>query len=701
MRGRKGVRSVVIGALLGSAMLPVTAYAQDRGDAPKADREGEARNEILVTATKRSERITDLPFAITAIGLEEIQDRGAIDLRDMQYSVPGLNIQEQTPGAFRIQLRGINAGAGTGLPVVGIYVDEVGITIDQQQREALFPLIDLERVEVLRGPQGTLYGEGSMAGTIRYITRNPSLTKVDGYVEANVYHQTKGDIGYRMNGAISVPIVEGRVGLRVAGGFDELAGWIDYPQINREDANNLSRVFVRPKLYAELTDNLTVSLLYQYLKQTNDTDNYSSIANPLVRNKNELGPGLDESHLVNAIIEYDFGGAILTSSTGYQARDLLFNPFLAGFRISFDNQFRQVNQEIRLTSTGAGPIQYTVGGWYRNFKSNEVRQAFINGAPTTFLFRIGDAPVDSESYAIFGDVTWSVSDRFDLSIGGRYFGDERSIGSSTPPVPSQGAEFDAFSPRLSVRYEINPDSSVYATASKGFRSGGFNGSGTTFGPETLWNYEVGAKGMLLDGSLFFDFAAFYADYKDRQAQTAIDLGGGVFQAETRNVGAASGFGLEGAINARLGSGLELDATAAWNNLESDVSNVEVLRGERFDFVAAFTASLALSQRFALTDALTGMWRIDYQYSDPYTQRARLGQANGNVLTLQDFRSEPQNYINARLGVETDGWSVSVDVRNLLNEDALLFPLAPLAASGEGVFATPRSYGLTVRRNFGR
>lgn len=127
----------------------------------------------------------------------------------------------------------------------------------------------------------------------------------------------------------------------------------------------------------------------------------------------------------------------------------------------------------------------------------------------------------------------------------------------------------------------------------------------------------------------------------------------------------------------------------------------MLRGERFDFVAAFTASLALSQRFDLTDKLTGMWRIDYQYSDPYTQRVRFGLPNGNILTLQDFRSEPQNYINARLGVETGDWSVSIDVRNLLNEDALLFPVAPLARSNEGVFATPRSYGITFRRNFGR
>ncbi|MEY3295928.1 MAG: hypothetical protein RLZZ451_1976 [Pseudomonadota bacterium] len=170
----------------------------------------EASQVITVTATKRNERITDVPLAVTAIGEAEIRDRGAADLRDMQYSVPGLNIQEQTPGANRIQLRGVNAGFGTGLPIVGTYLDEMGITIDQQSRDSLVQLVDMSRVEVLRGPQGTLYGEGSMAGTIRYLTRNPSLTKTDGFVEANLYQQQDGGMGHRLSGAFGTPLMEGR-----------------------------------------------------------------------------------------------------------------------------------------------------------------------------------------------------------------------------------------------------------------------------------------------------------------------------------------------------------------------------------------------------------------------------------------------------------------------------------------------------------
>jgi outer membrane receptor protein involved in Fe transport len=691
-RSQLSVFALVVAGLSAPALAQTGPAA---GDAPVG------AGDILVTASKREERLTDLPFAITAIGQKELQDRGAIDIRDIQFTVPSLNIQEQTPGSNRVQLRGINAGAGTGLPVVSTYVDEVGVTIDQQQRDGAFPLVDLERIEVLRGPQGTLYGEGAMAGTIRYITRNPSLTDVDGFVEGNLYAQSEGDVGYRVNGAIGLPIIKDKVGLRIAGGYERMAGWIDYPQIGKENVNDIERIFIRPKLLAQVTDNFKVSLLYQYYSLEADTDTQSSVADPGVRARNELFPAADKSHLVNLILELDAGPFKITSSSGYQQRDLLFNASLGPFRVRFDNSFEQFNQELRFASNDDGPIQYVGGVWYRNFKSNEVREAFVGGVFTPFLFRDGDAPVDSESFAVFGDATWSATERFDISVGGRWFLDSRSSGSTIPATIDLKADFNAFSPRVSVNYALADDASAYATISKGFRSGGFNGgTRSSFGPETLWNYEIGTKASLFDGKLFIDFAGYYADYKDRQAQTAVPLGNGVFVAETRNVGAASGFGLEGAISAKLGMGFQIDATAGWNNITSDVSGTETLKGERFDFVAPFTASISLNQRIDLSDTLTGMWRLDYQHSDSYSARVRTSTPTGAVVTLQDFQSAKQDYLNARIGIEAAAWSVSLDMRNILNEDALLFPIAPLANSQEGVHATPRSYGITFRYNFG-
>lgn len=658
---------------------------------------------INVTATKRSERITDVPVAITAIGNAEIRDRGAVDIKDLQYSVPGLNIQEVTPGASRIQLRGVNAGTGTGLPVVGTYVDEMGITVDQQQRDTFFPLVDLARIEVLRGPQGTLYGEGSLAGTIRYITRNPSLAASDGWIEAGLYQQGEGGMGRRLSGAFGTPLAQGKAGLRVAAGTDQIPGWIDYPLIGLKDANAGKRQFIRPKLLIQPNDKLTISLLALHSTNEADTDNFASAADATARQRRSLFPSKDNNRLVNAIIQYDLGPVTLTSSTGYLNRELLFNASLSGGAVvgTFDTSFKQWNQELRLSSNGSGPVQYTVGVWARDYTSLIDRSGTLNGAPFAGLRRVGTDPVDSKSSAIFGDATWKVSTKVEVSAGGRYYRDERRLDSTIPARPTGPAigNFNAFSPRLAGRYEWSRNASTYATVSKGFRSGGFNGNGTTFDAETLVNMELGHKAILANG-VYFDGVVYYADYRDRQAQAAIEISPGVFQALTRNVGAASGPGIEAAVSAKLGGGVELTGTLGWNDIKAGSSNIEVLKGERFDGVSRLTGSLALSQRFPLGGGLRGHWRADVMHADPYNFRVRQGLPNGTVNAVQNFRSAVQTYVNLRAGVERTDWSLTLYANNLLDRQPMLYPNPPLSQSAEGTYAAPRTIGLTLRKSFG-
>jgi iron complex outermembrane receptor protein len=657
---------------------------------------------VTVTATKRNERITDVPLAVTAIGASEIRDRGAVDIRDMQYSVPGLNIQEQTPGANRIQLRGVNAGFGTGLPIVGTYLDEMGITIDQQSRDSLVPLVDMSRIEVLRGPQGTLYGEGSMAGTIRYLTRSPSLTEADGFVEASLYQHKDGGVGHRLSGAFGTPLMKGKAGLRIAAGSDKLAGWIDYPQMGLKDANGVKRYFVRPKLLIQPNERLSISLLALHSRFEADSDNIANVANPAVRLRTTLFPAKDNSDLANAIVSYDFGPVTLTSSTGYLKRDFGFTASLSGgaLRFTTDNSFEQWNQELRLSSNGDGPLQYTVGVWARDYTSLIDRRGTLNGAPFAAVRRVGTDPVDSKSSAIFGDATWKLSQRVELSAGGRYYNDERTIRSTTPAFGPVTAKFNAFSPRVSGRYEWSRNASTYATLSKGFRSGGFNGNGTFYEPETLWNAEVGHKAVLAPG-LFLDGVAYYADYRDRQAQSAIEISPGAFQAITKNVGKASGPGVEAAVNAKLPAGLELTATLGWNDIRAKSSNVEVLAGERFDMVSALTSSLSLSQRFAVGAGLKGMWRLDYQHADPYSFIVRQAQPNGSIATVQNWKSSNQDFFNVRAGVEGADWSLTFDVKNLFDKRPLVLTIVPYnATTGDGVSVAPRSIGLTLRKSFG-
>ena len=717
---RKWLTKLLGATILAAGGHAAPALAQDQAeparsgvDAPSAqnaiDPEADS-DEIFVTARLRPERIQDVPFAITAVGQEEVLDRGAAELRDLQFSIPGLNIVSLTPGADRVVLRGIDPGSGTGLPIVGIYVDEVGISVDQQQRDPPFPLVDIARVEILRGPQGTTYGQGSVAGTIRYITQEPSLEGIDGYALGNVYFQDEGDIGYRANAAIGVPLVEGELGLRVVGGYERFAGWIDYTLAGVEDANVTERHFVRARLLWQPDSIGRVSLLYQYLDQESDAANLSDLANNRVNSAlPRLGPSGDQSHLFNLSIDLDLGGVRLTSATGYQHRNNLIVAVLPAppIVINFDTTYEQVSQEIRLASADStAPLSWVLGAWYRHFDSQVDRTATFAGAPFPPLDLRGDDPVDSESRAIFGDLTWRALPQLELSGGLRYYWDDRDnsgVGFAGP-LPVRSASFDSLSPRVNILYRWNDDVSTYATVAKGFRSGGFNSSGTSYGPESLWSYEVGTKASLWDGRVFFELAGYYLDYQDRQSQGVVIINGVNFT-ETTNAGAASGPGVEAALSARLPGGLSLDLTASYNDVEYDTTTQDTNAGEPFDYVPSFTASASLHQRIALSDSVTGYWRADYQHADSAPSILRANNctpATGICVpgaTVENYATEPQDIVNLRIGVEFGRFDLSADVFNLFNEDAELFLFSPVAVFQQATRLRPRSYGLTLRVRF--
>lgn len=700
MGARNNVR---VGAWM-LAGVAVCAIADGARAQVSDNRNGEI-SEIIVTAGKREQRIVDVPYAITAVGGQEIRDRGVYDIRDLQYSIPGLQINELTPGQNRIQLRGINAGSGTGLPIVGIYVDDASISIDQQQRDDVFPLVDIERVEVLRGPQGTLYGQGSVAGTIRYITKDPSLQKSDGFVETNLYSQEKGELGYRLNAAVGTPLVQDRAGVRLVAGYEHRAGWIDYTTAKVDDANSANNRFVRAKVLLEPDDRLQIRLLYQYLIQAYRTSDVSSLTDTGINDQPVLAPITNKSHLGNLVIDYDLGFATVTSSSSYQRRDYTFNIFTSGLYVNWPAVYKQFTQEVRLASKNSGPVSYVVGGWYRNFDSNFNRTTYLatTGAkfPVNGLDARGTDPVNSESYAFFGDLTYQVTKQIELSAGLRYYADTRnisSINSVTLASRAASGDFKSTSPRFNALYKFNDDVSVYATVAKGFRSGGFNGNNTTFGPESVWSYEAGTKAKLFGGRLFLDLAGYYLDYKNTQVQN-ISVVSGVNLAVTNNGGAASGPGVELAAQAKLAPGLTLDASIGWNDIKYDTLTLQTNPGERFAFVPPVTGSLSLNQRWNIADYVTGLWRVDYQHAAPWSSITR-SLAGAQRVVLEDFSTTAQDTLNLRFGLEKGPYALYFDAQNVTNEDAVLFQFSPVATTQKATRVRPRSFGLTFRMNWG-
>lgn len=665
-------------------------------------------SEVVVTASRRKERIVDVPYAITAVSNSEIEERGSFDLKQLQYSIPSLAMNPSNViGADRIQLRGIDSGSGTGLPTVGIYVDDVGISIDQQQRDPGFPLVDLERIEVLRGPQGTLYGQGSVSGTIRYLTRDPSLTEFEGFADATLTSVDKGGTGYRLNGALGAPIVEGASGVRFVAGYDKSAGWIDYA--SRKDANESETKYARIKALYDRGEALSASLLYQYLDVVADANNVSDPGTNERSSEPNIDPASDQSQLVNLIVNYDFGGVELTSSTGYLDRTYKFDAsgrslglpagLLAGAR--FDTDFEQLTQEFRLASTGDGPFRYVIGAWYRDFDSRGTRGSLPPPALQIAAFvRSGTDPVNSEATAVFGDVTYVFSDKLEASVGLRWYDDERT----TENVNNAGvrtsatAKFDATSPRFNLLYKWSDSVSTYATVAKGFRSGGFNANNTSYDAETLWSYEIGTKAALLDGRLYLDAAVYSLRYDDRQSGAAQPLGP-AFVNITTNGGEASGEGLEFALTSQLGAGFTLAATVAWNGVEYDNTTFERDAGTRFDYVPETTASLSLSQRIPIgSGGIKGFWRADYQYADGFPVVARrINPSTGDRVTFADLVTEDQSLLNLRVGFDTERYSVTLGVENVLDEDARTFP--SLFVANGGVRVRPMTYSLNLRYNW--
>ena len=251
VRGEYTTEKAVI-KLLEGTKLKLTIHASGAllisGGAPVQNSDGESKEstqstqleEIVVTAQKRMERLIDVPMAITAVTGVEIERRGVSSLqRSSVFSaraIPGA----MGPGQERIQIRGVSTS--NGLPTVGQYLDEMPISIDDNTQSLGLRLIDMERIEVLRGPQGTLYGEGSMGGTIRYLTAKPDLTRFGGSFEAQAGAVTDGDTAWRVNGVVNLPVVKDRAGLRVVAGYEDTGGWIDSLVTGQENVN-AARIF--------------------------------------------------------------------------------------------------------------------------------------------------------------------------------------------------------------------------------------------------------------------------------------------------------------------------------------------------------------------------------------------------------------------------------------------------------------------------
>ncbi len=710
--------SIVRSLLRGETALVAVMMASAVTTGAMAQSASNALEEIVVTAQKREQRLIEVPFAITALSGDALKKLSASSLSDLSSTIPSLFISNQGIGNTRTEIRGISNRIG--VPTIGYYIDEAGVSSEQGGQDIDVRFIDIERVEVLRGPQGTLYGQGSLGGTIRFITGTPDLNNYSGTVTAGVNTVARGGEGYKINGMFNAPLVEDQLAIRLVAGREKLPGWIDNTALGVKDANRSEVDTFRGKILWQPSTDFrgTFTAMHQKSHYRADpaSDNGRTTTSPI------LTTGRDQYTMLNLDLEGAVGEVKVVSSSTFldrsnktltDATELVFLLEMLGLAdasdytsIALPSNFtgKMYSQELRLSSANPGPLQWTAGMIYRDSKQNLSGTTYGEPIPlpVDVIAQVGE--FRSKSWAAFGEVTVQpFGPEFEATVGLRYFEDKKTSLSDTIFLGEGGPEYGAakfttLNPRFNLSWRPNANANVYVSAAKGFRSGGFNLTSAaptvippTYDVENLWTYEFGTKQRLFDGVLDIEAAVYYNEYKNVVTISRLTT----FPINYRsNAGAASGFGTEFSFVLRPTEGLSFSGQINWNDLRFDEDSINHIKGDRLDFAPDMTGSIAMDYQMPITDSFNALFHIDYQYHDRVYVIARnaVNPAAGQITW-----SDKISTLNARVAIVTDSYDISAYVRNILNDNKQSEPF--YSTFTRPIYQTPRTAGVEVQFRF--
>ncbi|MBW7836542.1 MAG: TonB-dependent receptor [Sphingomonadales bacterium] len=571
------------------AAMAIPAAAQD-SDSSRFQLE-----EILVTAQKREQRLRDVPLSITAFTSDSIQRIGADRFEDYSRAVPSL-VPAPVGPTTRFTLRGISTSTAalTTQPTVGIFIDDVPVTDNYIAFNSPdLRLFDVERVEILRGPQGTLLGASSLAGAVRIITAKPNLSEYEARVEMTGSTTAHGSESLALSGMVNVPVIEDKLAIRAVAYKRHNGGYIDDIGLDQKDANVT-------KTYG--------GRLYVGLQPTEDWNIIASVSyqNDLIRGYTGtfLNPpeGADElnwfsyiqprvpSDLLTMQLQttYDLGWADIFANISHSKQNALyvqdatlFSVVFGGLTIGtpyfFDSNTRTTVAEFRLVSKNDRPLRYVLGGFYnkkrRDFTARINQEAFVPIFGTDLIYQSDGPENPSRELAVFGDVTYALGD-LEATVGLRAFKNRFSLTSITSGLSlglpdtvlsiTEENRSSSVTPRFSLKYNVSDTANVYATVAKGYRFGLVNAVNNPLAPKTydsdsLWNYEIGAKGVFFDGRVSLESALYYIDWRDFQVNLVLPEGVGNF---TVNGGKARSYGAEIAMAAQITDNLILEVSGS-------------------------------------------------------------------------------------------------------------------------------------------
>ncbi|WP_194745097.1 TonB-dependent receptor [Thermaurantiacus tibetensis] len=715
---------------LGTAVVPAAAQGAPGAEAARAA----PGDDIVVTARRREERLQDVPVAVSAFGLETLEQLQILRTENLAAAVPSLYINRisASPSALVVFLRGAGeqvGGLATSESPVGIYVDDVYFA---RLASASFDLAEAERIEVLRGPQGTLYGRNTMTGALKITTRRPTGSP---FVRAEAGWGRFDRV--RLNATASAPVTDGLAVLATVG-FTDADGWFD--NLGTDPRRGDRRTWnTRATLATTGSGPISARVSGFWAKDTNDGITPAPV-NPAppferlaggFRTTRSPVPAYGENRQwgVTADIAADLSDTwTLKSITGWiETRDRWGLDFSGGFRNASgtivagffrqsETRQRQLSQELQLQGELAdGAARVTFGGYVFDEKAEQtLADSFGVGVfgpfPVSLLPSSFD--LDTKSRALFAQAEIRLADGLTATLGGRYSWEKKRFSgliqnglgfppAYAPPVSRQLDEGE-FTPRFGLDWRISPDVLAYASIARGFKAGGFNGLavanptifGAPYDAESVWAYEAGVKSDLLDRRLRLNLAWFWNDLRDIQQNVVV--GGGSTQ--TQNAARARLTGLEAETSLAVTDTLRLFGMLSLlfdRYLELDPASQAAIAGAtRLPLVSRVQSQLGASWRQPVSDSVDLLATLDWSH-----RSSRFSEA----ANLPLGRIGPVDRVNLVAGASFgDGrWELTANVRNLLNADDDYSGLSLIPGLiAVRFFEEPRTYQMILRYRFG-
>jgi len=707
--------------------------------AEKADGQRPSQNEdirleeVVVTAQKKEERLQDVPVPVSVLSGDSLASQNQLLLSDYATSVPGFVVAPVGVGEQQLAIRGITTSNFT-LPTVGVTIDGVpyGGLIDVPDIDPG----DLARVEVLRGPQGTLYGSASMGGLVNFVTKEPSLTGYSGSLQAGTSTVYNGSgAGYSLRGSANLPL-NNVTALRISGYSYTNPGYIDNPVLNLQGVNRTDAYGGRAALLFQPLDNLSIkfSTLYDHIDQRGSSEvGVPTVGYPRTTGLGDLQqnymPGLGgqrkETQAYSLTLNADLGPVKLVSLSGYNN---VYDPSSFDWTEVYGSEaqrdfgvegagtyafthYKKYTEELRLSGSLGDRFDWLVGGFYSHTKlygdelvtANDPATGRIVGNVWILIY-----PRTYQETAGFVNLTYHFTDRFDVQFGGRESNNqehqapetqEGPLTRSTTPVvsPAESSNENAFTYLVTPRWKLSQDFMVYARFASGFRPGGPNqhpvGIPPAYSPDKTQNYELGAKGDLLEHLLSIDTAVYYINWKNIQLEkVAPDTG----LAYTANGGGAKSEGVEVSVTLRPTKGLSISGWYAYNNAvltEAFPANSTFygLPGDRLPLSSRNSGYLNVEDDFVLTGSTSAFVAATERFIGD-----RVGVFTGNAQR-QDLPA--YQLTDLRAGVKQDSWTTTLYVNNLFDRRGVVNGGTGYLLPFAFIYTMPRTVGLTLSKAF--